>query len=119
MSPEFTSTLLISVPKRKMNLQIDRDYLVKTLVDLVQIDSTNPSLSPDGAGEAEIGAYVADVLSDLGLAVTAYEIAPKRVNVVGHLPGQGSGKSLLWNAHMDTVGAEGMANPLAAEIRDG
>jgi acetylornithine deacetylase len=100
-----------------MNLQIDRDYLIQTMVDLVQIDSTNPSLSPDGAGEAEIGAYVADALNDLGLAVKTYDLGPKRVNVVGRLAGKGGGKSLLLNAHMDTVGVAGMTDPFSAEIR--
>ena len=100
-------------------LKIDHDYLIKMLVDLVQIDSTNPSLSPDGAGEAEIGVYVADTLNDLGLAVTTYDIEPGRVNVVGRLAGKGNGRSLLWNAHMDTVGVAGMAEPFSAAIREG
>ncbi|MCB9420280.1 MAG: ArgE/DapE family deacylase [Ardenticatenaceae bacterium] len=102
-----------------MNLQIDRDYLVQTMVDLVRINSTNPSLSPDGAGEVEIGAYVADALNDLGLEVTTYDLGPKRVNVVGRLAGKGNGRSLLLNAHMDTVGVAGMTDPFSAEIRDG
>lgn len=101
------------------NLTIDHDYLVQTMVDLVQINSTNPSLSPDGAGEVEIGAYVADALNDLGLTVTTYDLGPKRVNVVGKMAGKGNGRSLLYNAHMDTVGVAGMTDPFAAAIRDG
>ncbi len=103
-----------------MNLLIDDSYLTESLSNLVRIDSTNPSLSPDGAGEAEIGAYVADALSALGLAVTTYPIEPGRINVVGILRGAGNGRSLLLNAHMDTVGVEGMTiDPFGAEIRDG
>ena len=52
--------------------------------------------------------------------MTTYEIAPGRVNIVGVLKGRGSGRSLLLNAHMDTVGVEGMIHdPFGAEIRDG
>ena len=103
-----------------MNFEIDHNYIQKTLTDLVRINSVNPSLSPDGKGEAEIGAYVADALNDLGLSVTTYEIEPGRVNVVGFLKGTGDGRSLLLNAHMDTVGVEGMTiDPFGAEDRDG
>lgn len=102
-----------------MSFEIDQDYVLKTLVDLVHINSVNPSLSPDGKGEAEIGAYVADALNDIGLSVTIYEIKPSRVNIVGTLKGSGSGKSILLNAHMDTVGVEGMViDPFGAEIRE-
>lgn len=102
-----------------MTIAIDKAYIINTLVDLVRIDSVNPSLSPDGTGEAEIGAYVARGLNGLGLDVTTYDLAPDRVNVVGVLPGTGGGRSLLLNAHLDTVGVEGMADPFGAEIRDG
>ena len=99
---------------------VDEAYLVQTLTDLIRINSINPSLSPEGAGEAEIGAYVAEALDDLGLDVRVDELAPGRVNVVGVLSGAGGGRSLLWNAHMDTVGVEGMAiDPFAAEMREG
>ena len=103
-----------------MNIQIDEQYTLQTLKDLVRINSINPSLSPGGKGEVEIGAYVADSLSALGLGVKTYEIEPGRVNVVGHLRGSGNGQSLLLNAHMDTVGVEGMIHdPFGAEIREG
>ncbi len=103
-----------------MNIIIDKGYTVQTLSDLVKINSVNPSLSPEGKGEAEVGAYVADALQALGLQVTVYEIDPGRVNVVGVLKGKGDGPVLLFNAHMDTVGVEGMViDPFGAEIRDG
>mgnify|MGYP001820550418 FL=1 len=103
-----------------MNLKIDQRYTLQTLKDLVQINSINPVLSPGGKGEAEVGSYIADSLKGLGLQVTTYEIEPGRVNVVGILKGRTGGRSLLLNAHMDTVGVEGMIHdPFGAEIRAG
>ncbi len=103
-----------------MTLTIDEPYLTKLTQELIQINSINPALTPDGKGEAEIGAYVAKNLQELGLEVTTSEIAPGRVNVVGVLKGSGGGRSLLLNAHMDTVGVEGMAiDPFGGELREG
>ena len=104
-----------------MSITIDKLYLTDILATLVRIDSTNPSLSEDGAGEAEIAAYVAGLLRDLGLEVDLHEIEPRRVNVVGRLRGSDSanGRSLMLNAHTDTVSVEGMAEPFSGEIRDG
>jgi acetylornithine deacetylase len=98
---------------------IDRDHLIKTLTDLVQINSINPSLSPDGPGEGEMASYVAGYLDDINLNPVKYEIEPGRFNVVGRLPGRGEGRSLMLNAHMDTVGIEGMTEPFSASIREG
>ena len=102
-----------------MTTAIDEQFLTQTLIDLVQINSCNPSLSAEGTGEAEIGAYVAEVMRGIGLSVKTHELAPNRVNVVGILPGKGKGKALMWNAHMDTVGTEGMQAPFSGEIREG
>jgi len=103
-----------------VNYSIDETYLTGMTQELVRINSINPSLTPEGKGEVEIGAYVVEKLDDLGLAVTANEIAPGRVNVIGTLKGSGDGRSLLLNAHMDTVGVEGMSiAPFGGEIRDG
>lgn len=100
-------------------LQVDRDFLVGTLRELVRINSINPSLAPGGAGEAEIAAYVAGALRRIGMEVTTHETAPRRLSVVGRLQGRGGGKSLMLNAHTDTAGVEGMPQPFAAEVRDG
>ena len=86
---------------------------------LVAIDSTNPDLAPGGAGEEEIAAFVADWLRRAGLEVDVHEAAPGRPNVVGIARGTGGGRSLLLNAHMDTVGVAGMESPFAPVVRDG
>ena len=102
-----------------MALSINRDYLINTLTDLVRINSVNPSLVEDGRSEAEIGRYVASTLRDLGMAVTIHEAKPQRPSIVGILKGNGSGRSLMLNGHMDTVGVKGMSNPFIPTIHDG
>jgi acetylornithine deacetylase len=102
-----------------VNFTIDREYLVKTLTDLVRINSINPSLVPDGAGETEIAAYIAEALRRLGLEVAIHEAAPGRASTVGILRGSGGGRSLMLNGHIDTVSVEGMPEPFSAEIREG
>ncbi len=100
-------------------MRIDNDYLTATVRDLVRINSINPSLAPGGAGEAEISEYVAAAFGSLGLEVRKLESQPGRVSVIGTLRGLGGGRSLMLNAHYDTVGIEGMDAPFSAEIRDG
>lgn len=102
-----------------MELHIDREYLTNLLTNLVRINSINPALVSGGAGEAEIAAYIAQVAQRLGLEVASHEPEPGRVSVVGRLPGQGRGRSLMLNGHIDTVGVENMPAPFSAEIRAG
>jgi acetylornithine deacetylase len=90
--------------------------LVRLLSDLVAIDSVNPDLVPGGAGEAEIAAFVARWLAQAGVEVTIQETAPGRPNVIGRVRGTGGGKSLMLNAHMDTVGLGGPDGGLTPRI---
>ena len=99
--------------------RIDRECLIEQLADLVGIDSTNPGLVPNGAGEAEIAGYVAEAMRDIGLEVEVWAPEPDRPNVVGVLPGTGEGRSLMLNAHTDTVGVDGMDAPFTPRIADG
>jgi acetylornithine deacetylase len=89
------------------------------LRDLVAIDSTNPDLVPGARGEAEIAAYIARWLEDAGLEVHLHASAPDRPNVVAMARGQGGGKTLLLNGHMDTVGVGGMLRAHQPEVRAG
>jgi acetylornithine deacetylase len=102
-----------------MTLNVDRPYLTQTLQDLVRINSVNPSLAPGAPGETEIAAYTERALQEIGMEVTRLETAAGRPSIVGRLPGMGGSRSLMLNAHYDTVGVEGMADPFSAEVRDG
>jgi acetylornithine deacetylase len=97
---------------------VDRD-LVQLLEELVAIDSVNPDLSPDGAGEGLIARVVGEWLERLGVEVTFQETAPGRPNVIGRVRGKGSGRALMLKAHMDTVSTTGMHEALVPRIADG
>ena len=92
--------------------------LTQLLSDLVAIDSVNPDLVPGGAGEAQIANFIADWGRRNGLETHTQIAAKDRPNVILIARG-GGGKSLMLNAHMDTVGVSGMDAPHTPLIRDG
>ena len=89
------------------------------LRQLVAIDSVNPTLVPGGAGEAAIARFVAAWLERAGLHVTLEEASPGRPNVVATARGRGGGRTLLLNAHTDTVGVAGMERPHEPRVENG
>ena len=102
-----------------MSLSIDSSYVRETLSDLVRINSVNPSLVAGAPGETEVANYVQQALDKMGLDVSRHEPVPGRPSVVGRLPGMGGSRSLMLNAHYDTVGVDGMDDPFSATVRDG
>jgi acetylornithine deacetylase len=86
---------------------------------LVSIDSVNPDLVPGGAGEKEIAAFVADWMRGAGLEVETVESTCGRPSVVGIARGTGGGRSLMLNAHLDTVGVVGVERPFEARVEGG
>jgi acetylornithine deacetylase len=93
--------------------------LVELLQRLVEIDSVNPDLIAGAAGEAEVARYVAAWSERAELEVEIEEAAPGRPNVIATARGSGGGRTLLLNAHMDTVGIETMEAPFEARVEDG
>ncbi len=95
--------------------------MVNLLADLVRIPSINPmgrAASGTGYCEGEIAAYVASYLQAHGVDVTMTEVSPGRPNVIGFVDA-GAPRTLLLEAHLDTVHADGMSiPPFAAEVRD-
>src|SRR5207237_6315980 len=89
------------------------------LQQLVAINSINPDLVAEGPGEAEIAQFVAGWLTNAGLEVEVDESKPGRPNVIGIARGSGGGRSLMLNAHMDTVGVAGMERPHEPSIIGG
>lgn len=87
------------------------DELRQLVCELVAIESVNPDLVAEGSGETAIAGFVSSWLRRQGLEVEVVEPTPGRPSVVGVLRGNGGGRSLMLNAHMDTVGAGAMINP--------
>lgn len=95
----------------------DLDDPVTLTIALARIDSVNPSLVDGAAGEQEAAAFVAAWCTARGFEVEVTEVEPGRPNVVAVRRGSGGGRSLLFNGHLDTVGARGPAT--MAVRRDG
>ena len=93
--------------------------LVELAKGLVEIDSINPDLIPGAAGETKLAGYVAEWAERAGLEVAVEEAAPGRPNVIVTARGSGGGRTLLLNAHMDTVGVDTMEAPFDARVEDG
>lgn len=93
--------------------------LSKLISDLVAIDSVNPDLVPGGVGEAGMAQYIAEWGRARQLEVAVQATVPGRPNVILRAPGSGGGKSLMLNAHTDTVGVAGMDAPFSPVIRAG
>src|SRR5712691_119599 len=74
---------------------------------LVAIDSINPDLIAGAAGERELAYFVREWSERRGLDVEV--VGPsQRPSVIAIARGSGGGRSLLLNAHLDTVGVAGM-----------
>ena len=86
---------------------------------LVEIESINPDIVSGGSGEGGVARFVAEWCERAGLETTVSEPAPGRPNVVAVARGSGGGRSLMLNAHMDTVGVAGMAEPFVARLEGG
>src|ERR1051325_420169 len=99
-------------------MRIDTDYTRDTLVRLIQINSINPTLATGAPGEREIAAFIAASLKSFGLHVEIREPEPGPPSALGWLRGSGGGRSLMLNAHCDTVDVPGMAEPFSGAIRD-
>ena len=100
-------------------LSIDTGFTTRALQDLVRINSVNPILDPSAPGEREVARYVGRAMAAIGAEVHYHEPKPGRVSVVARLRGSRPGRSLMFNAHVDTVDVAGMDAPFSGEVRDG
>jgi acetylornithine deacetylase/succinyl-diaminopimelate desuccinylase family protein len=98
------------------------ENVIQLLVDLVRIPSMNPmGRARTGAeySEQSIATYVAEYLRKRRIDVELQEFAPGRVNVVAHVD-TGAKRTVLLEAHLDTVHADAMSvPPFDAQIMNG
>ena len=91
--------------------------LVTLLTELVAINSINRTLSA-GPGEREIAEFIARRLNDLQLDAAIHDVGPDQRNVVAIIAGKDRRRSLLLNAHLDTVGVDGMDQPFSLKRKE-
>ncbi|HKZ50644.1 MAG TPA: M20/M25/M40 family metallo-hydrolase [Dehalococcoidia bacterium] len=83
-------------PYAEIMERIDKEELAELALEMGNI------LSPAGF-EGAAGEYVADWFRSHGFETVKQEVVPGRYNVIGALRGQGRGRSLIYNAHLDTA----------------
>jgi acetylornithine deacetylase len=93
--------------------------VVELAAALVAIDSVNPGLVDGAAGEREIAAFVAGWCGEAGLDVDVVEPVDGRPSIVAIAHGSGGGRSLMLNAHLDTVSVDAMDDPFSARLDAG
>ena len=88
------------------------------LSDLVGIDSVNPALVADAAGEARIVDYLRSRLEPSGFAVTVVPARrhADRPSLVAVPPGPSDWPIVVLNGHLDTVGVAGMVEPFTPRV---
>jgi acetylornithine deacetylase len=90
---------------------LSRSSVLDILQELIRTPSVNPTLAPnEGHGEGTIAKLAKEWLTARGIKSWLEEAAPGRPNVAGEV-GNGKGPTLVFCAHLDTVGTAGMTIP--------
>ncbi|WP_370614010.1 M20/M25/M40 family metallo-hydrolase [Mumia sp. Pv 4-285] len=96
--------------------------VVEICRNLIRIDTTNTG-DDRGPGERKAAEYVAELLSEVGIASEVVEVTPGRTNVIARWEGTDPAlPPLLVHGHLDVVPAQAADwsyDPFAGEIVDG
>src|SRR5690606_29849189 len=100
-------------PSRPPDLRESRalDHVTRLLADLVAIPSVNPMGRPvSGPGflEAGMSDYLERWFRELGVPFERQTVSPGRDNLIARYTPAGARRTLLFDAHQDTVPVEGM-----------
>lgn len=93
--------------------------LIQTLANLIRIGSVNSAYEPQSS-ESEIQEWILGFFRDRGIPTCAQEVLPGRSNVIAKLPGKNPARRIVFEAHCDTAGVDGMSiPPFDPQIRNG
>ena len=96
------------------------EHLLRELVSCGSVTPGGQDVVGPNMGEERLARLLGGKLAGLGASVEVSQVCPGRANVVGRFAGTGGGKSLMLEAHSDTVSVEGMTiDPFAGDVRDG
>lgn len=93
------------------------DESIDHLVELIQIDSSNPP-----GNETDVANYLQVVLAEEGLQSELYALEEARANLVSRIKGNGSKRPILLMGHTDVVGVQAdkwYADPFSGMRQDG
>lgn len=87
--------------------------LVELLSDLIAIPSVNPDATAEksNSGELQVAEYVAAYLEARGFSITWQDCETGRPNIIGSFGPESANCTVAFEAHLDTVGVEGMKRP--------
>lgn len=95
----------------------------RLLRDLVALPSVNPmgrGLQGPEVYEHRVTTYLRDFFQDLGVAFEVQPVAPLRENIVARWEAPRAGRTLVFEAHQDTVPTDNMTiDPFGAKIEAG
>ncbi len=96
--------------------------VVDLLAELIAIPSVNPMGRAAGdaaTSEARLVTWLLAFFADLGLPAERVAVGADRANVIARLGDDPTRPTILWDVHLDTVPADGMAEPFTPRIADG
>ncbi len=94
----------------------NNNQVVNLTQELIRI----PSHKYEKNRESQVAEYLYNYCKSNGLSVEMQEVDGLRRNVIVRLKGNGTGKSLIFNGHIDTVPPYEMTiEPFSGEIKDG
>lgn len=95
---------------------IDPDAVIDFLRSILAINTENPP-----GNEEPVARVIAGRLMPLGFEIEFFEPEPKRTSLMAVLRGEGGGRSLVMNGHIDIgpIGEGWTRDPLIGEIEDG
>jgi acetylornithine deacetylase len=95
----------------------------RLLTDLVRLPSVNPmgrALSSPDLYEHRVTAYLEDFFRGLGVPLERQAVAPQRDNILARFESPGARRTLVLEAHQDTVPTDNMTiDPFGAHIENG
>ncbi len=102
-----------------MNTELSKVFNEDELLGLTRKLINIPSYTTYKNREKEVALFLEKVFKEEGIDCYLQQADQERCNIIATLKGNGTGKSLMLNGHLDTVPVDGMDDPFGAVVKDG